>query len=243
LHTHKGALKWFVFHGQNQPAIKLLHRYDIVITTYHTLAAQWRQHQHNAGQSETLFSATWHRIILDEAHTIQNPQNQLSQACCAVRSLRRWAITGTPIQNKLSDFASIIKFLSVYPYSEQSKFDEAISKPWHQGDRQGFLRLKTLVRAVTISRTKNVINLPSRVNEVHHLDFSPPERWKYDTARQETKSLIEEAVSLGAPKGTTVNALQRLNILRLICSHGLLARHGQERRLELSKYGIPAFIL
>jgi SWI/SNF-related matrix-associated actin-dependent regulator of chromatin subfamily A3 len=161
-------------------------------------------------------------MLIMQAHIIQNAQSQLAQACCALRSMRRWAITGTPIQNKLTDFASIVRFLRVHPYSEQGIFDEEISKPWHRGDPQGFLRLKTLVRAITISRTKAVVHLPPRVDEIHHLDFAPAEREAYDAVKRQTVTLLQDAISSGSRGGTTFNALQRLNILRLICSHGLL---------------------
>jgi len=139
----------------------------------------------------------------------------------------RWAITGTPIQNKLSDFASIVRFLRVNPYSEQVVFDGDISRPWHRGDEQGFLRLKTLVRAITISRTKAVVQLPPRVDEIHHLDFSSFEKVAYDDAKQFTVRMLDHAISSGDRGRTTFNALQRLNVLRLICSHGLLASQHQ----------------
>ena len=159
---------------------------------------------------------------------IQNRQSDLAQSCCDLRSSRRWAITGTPIQNKLTDFASIVKFLQVYPYSEDGVFEEDISRPWQREDPQGFLRLKTLVRNITIRRTKAVVSLPPRNDEIHHLDFSFVERQKYDIARLQTVAMLEEALSSAASqRRNTFNALQRLNMLRLICSQGLLARNSQ----------------
>jgi SWI/SNF-related matrix-associated actin-dependent regulator of chromatin subfamily A3 len=166
-------------------------------------------------------------LLTRAAHIIQNPQSQLSQACYALRATRRWAITGTPIQNKLADFASIVKFLQVYPYSDDKIFHEEIVKPWQNrdgADAQGFLRLKTLVRAITISRTKAVIQLPARVDEIHHLDFTPAEREKYEDAKIQPRMLLEEAISSGNQVGKTFNALRLLNNLRLICNHGLLAQ-------------------
>lgn len=160
--------------------------------------------------------------LTKSAHTIQNAQTQLSQACCAIKAERRWAITGTPIQNKLTDFASILKFLQLHPYCNQKTFEEDISRPWHAADRDGFLRLKSLVRAITISRTKTVIDLPARVDEIHHLEFSPQEREGYSNAIRDTIALFEEAISLGEESGKAFNALTRLNCLRIFCNLGLL---------------------
>jgi SWI/SNF-related matrix-associated actin-dependent regulator of chromatin subfamily A3 len=166
---------------------------------------------------------------------IQNAQSQLAQACCALRSERKWALTGTPIQNKLTDFASIVRFLGVYPYSQQRVFDDEISRPWYRGDPQGFLRLKALVRAIAISRSKSVVHLPHRVDEIHHLDFTAAEREVYDTAKRHTVTLLDDAISTRSQGGAAFNALQRLNILRLICCHGLLTRSNQATRAIQSR--------
>ncbi|KAH8749962.1 SNF2 family N-terminal domain-containing protein [Hyaloscypha finlandica] len=234
LHLRSESIHYHVYHGQNRTDTESLERYDVVVTTYHTVSAIWRKLKDQRSNDKSIFSTTWHRIILDEAHTIQNPQSHLAQACCTLRSTRRWAITGTPIQNKLADFASIVKFLRVYPYSDLKTFEEEILKPWQNRqstDAQGFLRLKTLVRAITISRTKAVVDLPLRVDEIHHLDFSPAEREKYDAATIQSRLLLEEAISSGNQSGKTFNALWLLNILRLICNHGLLAQSTMESKL------------
>jgi SWI/SNF-related matrix-associated actin-dependent regulator of chromatin subfamily A3 len=141
-----------------------------------------------------------------------------------LRSERRWAITGTPIQNKLTDFASIVQFLGVHPYSEQTVFEDEISRPWHRGDPQGYLRLKALVKAITIRRTKTVVFLPPRVDEIHHLTFAPDELDLYEAAKKQTIALLDDAISSRSQSNKAFNALQRLNTLRLICCHGVLAR-------------------
>lgn len=230
MHIRPHTLKWHIFHGSKRNRLDYLGQFDIVITTFHTVSAIWRKQNGNFQSMDSIFSVLWHRVILDEAHLIQNPQSQLTQACYAVRSPRRWAITGTPIQNKLTDFASIVKFLKVYPYSEPGRFEEDIYKPWHCGDQQGFLRLKKLVGAITISRTKAVVELPLRINEIHHLDFSPAERIKYDIAEAQVKPYTDNTLPPPSRPGSVFNKLQQLNNLRLICSHGLLAQSIHERQ-------------
>lgn len=150
--------------------------------------------------------------------------------------MNRWAITGTPIQNKLSDFQSLLTFLRVQPYSEQADFDEDISRPWQRGEVDGYLRLKTLVRAITISRTKSVVKLPARKDEIHHLEFTPEERLAYENARatSQTANLSDDQ------SPTTFNALQHLNTLRLICNHGLMAQVNHQRPAKsVSPFSMP----
>jgi SWI/SNF-related matrix-associated actin-dependent regulator of chromatin subfamily A3 len=123
--------------------------------------------------------------------------------------------------------------LQVHPYSDQKTFEEEIFKPWQnrQGpDAQGFLRLKTLVRAITISRTKAVVQLPPRVDQVHHLSFTSAERERYESAKTQSRALLDEAISSGNQGGKAFNALCLLNNLRLICNHGLLTQSTFENK-------------
>lgn len=172
---------------------------------------------------------------------IQNTQSQLSQACCALQANRRWAITGTPIQNKLLDFASIVRFLQVHPYSDQRSFDEDIIKPWkdqRDGGTTGFLRLKALVRAITISRTKAVVLLPPREDEIHRLEFTPAERQVYETVKAEYKANLDEAICAGN-QGKTINVLALLNQLRLICNHGILTHQVNKENSRYKSHRSP----
>ena len=94
------------------------------------------------------------------------------------------------------------------------------------------------MRAITISRTKAVVQLPPRVDEIHHLNFTPAEREKYEGAKIESRALLEEAISSGNQGGKTFNALWLLNFLRLICNHGLLAQSTLEKKPPQNLQGV-----
>jgi SWI/SNF-related matrix-associated actin-dependent regulator of chromatin subfamily A3 len=257
-HLRRGTLKCHVYHGKNRKEVETLGQFDVVISTYHTISTIWRQCKGDFVGVKSIFSMVWHRVVIDEgehkfaitrpkgmlinaAHIVQNPGSDIAQACCAIQSERRWAITGTPIQNKLTDFASIVKFLQVYPYADTKVFEEEIFRPWQNRygtDPQGFLRLKTLVRAITISRSKAVVQLPRRTDEVHHLDFTAAERTKYEATKVQSRALLEGAISSGNKRGKTFNALWVLNMLRLVCNHGLLAKSSDERNISQVYQGI-----
>jgi DNA repair protein RAD5 len=64
----------------------------------------------------------WARVIVDEAHTIRNRVTRASKACTELLAARRWALTGTPIVNRLSDLYSLLRFLRVEPWGDYSFF-------------------------------------------------------------------------------------------------------------------------
>jgi len=157
------------------------------------------------------------------AHTIRNRATAMARASCAIHATNRWAITGTPIQNRVTDFASLLEFLNIYPFSNPKIFDTEIAKPWLKSADKDISRLKKLVNCISLCRTKAIIDLPKREDLIHNLDFSPEEQEFYDKAKEGTIRKLDYALSSNSLQpGQYLNALQWLNELRLICNHGLV---------------------
>ncbi|XP_021899057.1 DNA repair protein RAD5A isoform X2 [Carica papaya] len=114
-HVHPGSLSLYIHYGQSRlKDAKILAQSDVVITTYGVLASEFSGE--NAEDNGGLFSVHWFRVVLDEAHTIKSSKSLISMAAAALVADRRWCLTGTPIQNKLEDIYSLLRFLRVEPW-------------------------------------------------------------------------------------------------------------------------------
>ena len=64
-----------------------------------------------------LLSTFWHRVILDEAHRIKSRQTSTCQAALQLKAKKRWCVSGTPLQNRIGELFTLIRFIQFYPYS------------------------------------------------------------------------------------------------------------------------------
>ncbi|KAL3679938.1 hypothetical protein R1sor_022894 [Riccia sorocarpa] len=67
--------------------------------------------------NSVLHSVQWARIVLDEAHSIKDRRCSTAKAIFALKSTFKWALSGTPLQNRVGELYSLVRFLGVDPYS------------------------------------------------------------------------------------------------------------------------------
>ncbi|KAH6871239.1 SNF2 family N-terminal domain-containing protein [Thelonectria olida] len=195
LHLSAEHFAWRRHHGrqriQDTSHVSL---HDIVLTTYSTLAKEWKDQEQSP-----VFSHDWHRVVLDEAHEIKDLSTSKARAVCALRASCRWAVTGTPIQNRLSELFSLFHFLRLHPYCEKRSFDEGITNPWLRGEERGLQALVKLLGYTMLRRSKNAIILPRRKDHRRFLKFSAQEQHAYDIAKQKAIECIEDALASWKP--------------------------------------------
>ena len=161
----------------------------------------------------------------------------MARAICGLHSRCRWAVTGTPIQNRLGDLATLLKFIRVYPYNDPKCFDNDITRLWKSGeDDEAVKRLKWLSACLLLRRPKGTINIPPRRDVKCAVDFSAAERAVYDKVLQQAITKIDDALlqnSEVSRSGVYVNVLQQIESLRLVCDLGLHydARHNKPMAL------------
>ena len=201
-HRLKSKSKIDTFYRQMAP--KRLARYDVVVTTYGTVQSEVSKvlpepegkksnrlddlkplDLDNIDTKDAiLLNIIWDRIILDEAHQIRNPVAKTSKAICRVRAAKRWAVTGTPIQNEEKDMFALIRFLRCAPFDEYG-----VWKQWVDKSPMGQARMNTLVKSLLLRRTKDqksnitgdkIVPLPPKETVMHEIKLKDEERKVYD---------------------------------------------------------------
>ncbi|OKL60993.1 hypothetical protein UA08_03921 [Talaromyces atroroseus] len=123
-----GKLKVLVHHNSS-PKIKHLKRkdllsYDVIMISYSGLESMYRKEQKGwqredglVKENSVIHSIDFHRLILDEAHSIKQRTTSVARACFALKSTYKWCLSGTPVQNRIGEFFSLLRFLEVRPFA------------------------------------------------------------------------------------------------------------------------------
>lgn len=119
------GMKVCVWHGGNRTNdMKELSKYDVILTSYAVLESSFRRQ--NTGykrkgelikEDSVLHSIDWHRVILDEAHNIKDRSCNTARGAFALKANYRWCLSGTPLQNRVGELYSLIRFIGVDPFA------------------------------------------------------------------------------------------------------------------------------
>ncbi|WNR46246.1 DEAD/DEAH box helicase [Paenibacillus roseipurpureus] len=186
---------------------------DIVLTSYTTALMD----------QETLQPYTWSSLCLDEAQNIKNAQNKQSAAIRSLNAQHRIALTGTPIENRLSELWSIYDFLNPGYLGNQRGFQIRFANPIekHQ-DAERTAQLQQLVKPFMLRRKKKdpaiQLDLPDKLEMKVYINLTAEQGAMYE---QTVKELMERMQKLEGMerKGAILGALTQL---KQLCDHPVL---------------------
>lgn len=219
-HLKAKKVTFYSYHGpKREQDLSILAKYDIVITSYTTVATEY---SFRGSRYKALGKLDWFRIVLDEAHMIRNQTTSTYLGTCELTSARRWAVTGTPVQNRLEDLGALIKFVKVAPFFEQGSFEQHFIAPFkHAKDSQVLHNLRLLVDSITLRRSKDKIDLPQRIETTMVLEFSDSERALYDCFAKDSDRKMRALLGTTGLRGKAyAHMLTFITRLRLLCAHG-----------------------
>jgi SNF2 family DNA or RNA helicase len=207
-------------------------RHDLVISTY-ALTARDR---------ELFESMRWQGVVLDEAQNVKNPSTKQSQAARALQADFRVALTGTPVENRLSELWSIMEFLNPGYLGSMDAFRKNFAIPIERGnDAASKAQLRTLVQPFILRRVKTdpsiISDLPEKLEMKVYTSLLPEQATLYEAVVKDMLQQIEEARGIQR-KGLVLSSLTKL---KQICNHpahflgdhsSLGGRSGKLARLE-----------
>ncbi len=181
---------------------------DVVLVSYGQLVAR-----------QQLFSSReWDVLVLDEAQAIKNPESQRARAVCSLEARMRFCLTGTPIENRLLDLWSQMRFLNPGLLGGRAAFLKRFGRA---GEEERAL-LRRAMAPLVLRRTKGDVlaQLPPLTEMIEWVEFSHEERALYESLRRSAVARLE----CGADEGSKgVGILAELTRLRRACCHGKLA--------------------
>ena len=162
---------------------------DLVVTTYAVLRLE----------ADAFAALEWGGLVLDEAQFVKNPATKVHAAARGIRASFRLAVTGTPVENNLSELWALVNIVAPGLFPSRRAFDERYRRPI-EDDRnpERLARLRRRIRPLMLRRTKELVapELPAKQEQVLHVELHPRHRRLYDTMlqreRQKLLGLIDD---------------------------------------------------
>ncbi|MEM1157553.1 MAG: DEAD/DEAH box helicase [Verrucomicrobiota bacterium] len=173
---------------------------------------------------EELAGKTWLAAVLDEGQFIKNPGSQTAKAAFALNAKHRIVLTGTPIENRLSDLWSLMRFAMPAALGTEAAFKQLSSD---RGDGLASKRVGVRLKPFFLRRTKKAVapELPERIEEDVTCALEGKQQTLYEAELKKARQLLKGAKNPGDFNEARFNILASLMKLRQICCHPALLQN------------------
>ncbi len=208
------TLRVLIHHGQERHEgarfQREAERHHLVVSTYSLVHRDL----------ERLSGVEWAGLVLDEAQNIKNPQAKQTRALRKLVAPRRMALTGTPVENRLSELWSIMEFLNPGYLGSEAAFRRRYALPIERyRDPSATTELRKLVEPFILRRVKTdptvIKDLPSKNEMKVYCGLTQEQATLYQAVVLDSLERIEASEGIGR-KGEVLAALTRL---KQICNH------------------------
>lgn len=202
-------LKVLQYHGTDRATHReQIKQSDLIITTYGTMRSDidfFRQTQ-------------FHYVILDEAQAIKNSGSLTATACRLLTAKHRLALTGTPIENRLSDLGSILEFLNPGLLGTGSAFANLGGQA---SSPEVLQQINRALRPIMLRRTKEQVlkDLPAKTESIIFCEIDTKQRQIYDQVKKYYQQSLAKKVASGNVFQAKTHVLEALLRLRQIACH------------------------
>ena len=191
---------------------KIIPYYDIILTTYGTVRIE----------SELFSTLNFFYVILDESQFIKNPASKTYKAVLQLRSKHRLVLTGTPIENSLSDLWAQMNFLNPGLLGNMAYFRKLFIQPIEkQGSEEQQKMLQLLTGPFILRRRKDEVarELPPLTEHMVYCGMSAEQEKLYEHEKSVIRNAILESIDKEGVKKSSFVVLQGLTKLRQLANH------------------------
>ncbi len=211
------ALKVYTYKGiGRRKSTSYFGYYDIILSSYHTV----RQ------DIDIMTKFNFNYIILDESQVIKNPASAVYKSIARLRSDNKLALTGTPVENSLTDLWTQMNFVNPGLLGSLLYFKNEFAKPVEKnGDIKKEEKLKAIIKPFILRRTKEMVakELPPVWEQTVYCDMTDEQSDLYEREKSAIRNSILEKSNDEDSGNRAIMVLQGLMKLRQIANHPLMA--------------------
>ena len=210
-------IKTLVIQGsteERKKQIQDIEKYNLIITSYDLLKRDIQEYKN--------LNYKFKYIIADEAQYIKNSNTQNSRAIKEITADTRYALTGTPIENSLSELWSIFDFIMPGYLYTYKKFKEQYEMPIiKENDQWALEKLKMLIEPFIMRRTKKEVltELPDKTISILNNEMQGEQLKIYMSYMANVKKEVRQEIQANGFEKSQIKILALLMRLRQICCH------------------------
>ncbi|WP_042350954.1 DEAD/DEAH box helicase [Bacillus massiliigorillae] len=230
------SLKVALYYGAQRPKGESFEafasEYDVILTSYGMTHID----------QEEMSSLYWNSIIIDEAQNIKNASTKQSRSVRKLKGVHQIALTGTPMENRLSELWAIFDFINKgYLGSLKAFQDQFVTSIERDGQQDKIKELQNYIQPFLLRRTKKdkdvALNLPDKIEQKEFVPLTSEQASLYEQLINDTFKQLEKLNGFER-KGLI---LQMIGRLKQLCNHPALylkeedSHHARIRSSKLEK--------
>lgn len=204
------GLKVSVFYGTGRSLDEAMVA-DIVLTTYGSMRSS----------IDELRRVRWEYVVLDESQNIKNLQSQTTRAAFLLQANHRMALSGTPMENNVTEIYSLFRFLNPTMLGSEADFNERYAQPIQvAADMDALAALRRKIFPVMLRRLKGDVlhDLPDITRQRIYVEMEPEQARLYEERRRYYKALLDNHIAEQGLGRSRMVMFRALNELRHIAS-------------------------
>ena len=203
-------LSAYTYYG-NMRNMEEAKKHPVILTTYAMIR----------NDVETFRKEKFHYVILDESQNIKNQSTQTTQAVLLLQAEHRLALSGTPVENGLTELYSLFRFLNPAMFGSAEEFNSRYTYPIQKNnDKEALESLRRKIFPFILRRLKKDVlsDLPDRIEQTIYVEMGKAQAELYEQRRKYYQNQVKTAISTEGIQKSQFIMFQALNELRRIAS-------------------------